>query len=350
MNRLSSLDEEKEEKDAMKTRSLCIMLALALMLSACGGVNIIREESPTEALTHIRLPMGYIPNVQYAPFYVAVSRGYFEEEGLEIEFDYSFETDGVALVGANELPFAVVSGEQVLLARAQGIPVVYVMAWWQEYPVAVVAMSETEIRAPADLEGREIGLPGPFGASYIGLRALLASAGLEEEDVTLDSIGFNQVEALVAGQDEAVVVYVVNEPVQLRHQGYDVDVIPVADYAHLASNGLITNEQTIAENPDLVRRMVRATLRGIGSAIGNPEEAFEICREYVEGLDSNELVQQDVLAASVEFWETDLLGYSDPQSWENMQDVLLDMGLLNEPLDLEKAFTNQFVLEVHEGK
>jgi NitT/TauT family transport system substrate-binding protein len=335
----------------MKIRSLCIVLALALVLSACGGINIGPGEEPTESLEHIRLPMGYIPNVQYAPFYVAANRGYFEDAGLEIEFDYSFETDGVALVGANELPFAVVSGEQVLLARAQGIPVVYVMAWWQEYPVAVVAMSEKEIRAPADLEGREIGLPGPFGASYIGLRALLSSAGLEEQDVTLDSIGFNQVEALVAGQDEAVVVYVVNEPVQLRHQGYDIDMIRVADYVHLASNGLITNEQTIAQNPDLVRRMLRATLRGIGSAIGNPEEAFEICREYVEGLDfSNELVQQDVLAASVEFWKADLLGYSDPQAWENMQDVLLEMGMLSEPLDLEATFTNRFVLEVHEGR
>ncbi len=335
----------------MKNHSLCIVLALALVLSACGGTGLDATEKPNEGLTHIRVPMGYIPNVQYAPFYVAVANGYYEDAGLEIEFDYSYETDGVALVGANELQFAVVSGEQVLLARAQGIPVVYVMAWWQDYPVAVVAMSEKGIRTPADLEGKKIGLPGPFGASYVGLRALLESAGLEEEDVTLDSIGFNQVEALVAGQDEAVVVYVVNEPVQLRHQGYDIDVIPVADYAHLASNGLITNEQTIAENPDLVRRMVMATLRGVVSAVGDPEEAFEVCKGFVEGLNySNELVQQDVLAASVEFWKADKLGYSDPESWENMQDVLLDMGMIAEPLDLEKAYTNRFVIEVHGGE
>lgn len=330
----------------MKFRFGSILLVLTLVLSACGSKPVGGVE-PTDELTKIRLPMGFIPNVQFAPFYVAVERNYFEEAGLEVEFDYSAETDGVALVGANELPFAVVSGEQVLLARAQGIPVVYVFAWWQEYPVAVSAMSDQGIHTPADLRGKKIGLPGLYGASYVGLRALLQAGGLREEDVTLDSIGYNQVEALVAGQEEAVVVYTVNEPIQLKAQGYDVDTIPVADYVHLASNGLITNEKTLAENPELVQRMALAIRRGVASTIGNPEEAFEICKEYVEGLDSNnELIQWEVLQAAVEFWKADTLGYSSPESWQNMQDVLLDMGMLVEPLDLDKAYTNEIVSEI----
>jgi NitT/TauT family transport system substrate-binding protein len=81
--------------------------------------------------------MGYLPSVQYAPFYIADQRGYFADEGLELEFDYAFETDGVALVGAGELPFSLASGEQVLLARQQGLPIVYVMGWWQDFPVAI---------------------------------------------------------------------------------------------------------------------------------------------------------------------------------------------------------------------
>jgi NitT/TauT family transport system substrate-binding protein len=315
-----------------------------LLLGACTGVPPSRNTVEPQDLTRIRLPMGYIPNVQFAPFYVATEKGYYRDAGIEIEFDYSFETDGVTLVGSNELQFAVVSGEQVLLARAQGLPIVYVMGWWQDYPVGVVALAEEGIRSPEDLAGKKIGLPGPFGASYIGLRALLNEASLEESDVTLDSIGFNQIEALVAGQDQAAVIYVNNEPIQLSAQGYEVDVIRVADYVKLASNGLITNEQTIAENPELVRRLVQATLHGVAVSLSDPEEAFEICKKYVENLtQADESVQKQILAASMDFWRAQELGTSDLQSWENMQDVLLSMGLLAGPLDLNAAFTNDFV-------
>jgi NitT/TauT family transport system substrate-binding protein len=119
--------------------------------------------------------MGYVPNVQYAPFYVADAKGYFEQAGLEVSFDYSSEVDGVALVGSGELTFALASGEQVLLAREQGAPVVYVFAWWQDFPVAVASLADAGIRVPQNLVGAKIGLPGRYGASYIGYQALMRS-------------------------------------------------------------------------------------------------------------------------------------------------------------------------------
>jgi NitT/TauT family transport system substrate-binding protein len=325
----------------MLRKFVLLTLGLGLALSACGNPKVGNEAGN---LVHVKLPLGYIPNIQFAPLYVAVEKGYFKDVGIEVEFDYSFETDAMALVGADQLQFAVVSGEQILLARAQGLPVVYVAAWYQKYPVAVVSKAAQGIKSPADLKGKKIGLPGMFGANYIGLDALLFSAGLTEKDVTLDSIGFTQVESLATDRDEAVSVYAANEPVQLRAQGYQINELLVADYVQLASNGLITNEKTIAENPDLVHGMVSAMLKGLTDTIADPNTAYEISKKYVDGLAAaDEAVQKEVLARSIELWKTDRIGFSGLAAWQNMQDTLLKMGLLTKPLDLSKAFTNKFV-------
>lgn len=316
---------------------------LLLLLLATAGCASLRSD-PEPEVRMIRLPMGFVPNVQYAPFYVADARGYFAEAGLEIEFDYSPETDGVALVGSGELPFSLASGEQVLLAREQGAPVVYVMAWWQDFPVAIAVPAEAGITDPAELAGLEIGIPGRYGASYIGYRALMSALGLPAEAAQLDAIGFNQVEALVTGQDDAVVVYANNEPIQLEARGYPVVLFRVSDYVHLASNGLITNEETVAAEPELIRSMVSAVTRGVEDTIADPQAAYEISMDYVEGLaEADREVQMEVLLTSIEFWRADRLGYADPVAWQNMQEVLLNMELLSGPQDLSGAYSNEFV-------
>lgn len=323
----------------MKRLWMSLLLFTLVGLASCQSA----AEPPVE-LTHVRLPMGFIPDPQYAPFYVAMDKGYYAEEGIEVEYDYSFETDGVALVGANELQFALVSGEQVVLARAQGLPLVYVLEWFQKFPIAVVSKASAGINSPADLVGRNVGLPGFFGASYVGYVGLLSANGLEQADVNANEIGFNQVESLLTDQSEAVVGYANNEPVQLMARGEDVNVLYVADYIDMVANGVITNEETIANNPELVQGFVRATLRGLADTLANPDEAYEISKKFVEGLDDSRM---NVLKASLEMWRADKLGVTDPASWEQTQEVLLQMGQLDAPLpDLSVMYTNAFV----EGK
>ena len=326
----------------MKKTLLLALLIFTLLVSACAPAATA-EPTPVE-LTPVRLPVGYIPNVQFAPLYVAIEKGFYRDAGLDVNVDYSMENDNTVLVATNDIQFAVVSGEQVLLARAQQMPVVYVMAWYQQYPVGIAAKTSSGITSVADLKGKKLGLPGLYGASYIGAIALLDSAGLKESDLTLDSIGFNQVEMLITDNDDAVVVYSANEPVQLRKLGEEIVLFKVSDAIDLVANGLITNEATLAENPELVRAMVEATLKGITYAADHPEEAFEISKKYVTNLaEADQETQMQVLLESIKHWQADRPGYSEPQAWENMQRILLQMGLLSGEQDLAKAYDNRFI-------
>ncbi|MHC1740177.1 MAG: ABC transporter substrate-binding protein [Anaerolineaceae bacterium] len=336
----------------MKYRILVVLLLiLTILLSACA-----ENKTPVAAATNtdmpattspavkIKLPVGYVPDIQFAPLYVAIEKGYYSSEGLDVSLDYSMENDNTVLVGTGDLTFAIVSGEQVLLARAQQLPVVYVMSWYHQYPVGILTKTSSNIRSVADLRGKKIGLPGLYGASYIGAIALLDSAGLSQGDVTLDSIGYNQVAALVADKEDAVVVYAANEPLQLAKQGIDYTLFKTSDAVELVANGLITNEKTLQENPELVRKMVSATLKGILFSIDHPDEAYQISENYVPNLTSlDQQLQMQILLNSIEQWKTANPGLTDPKAWENMQAILLKMGLLASPLDLSTAYSNDYL-------
>jgi NitT/TauT family transport system substrate-binding protein len=218
------------------------------------------------------------------------------------------------------------------------------MAWYQQYPVGIVAKTSANIKTVADLRGKKIGIPGLYGASYIGAIALLDSAGLSQKDVTLDSIGYNQVATLIADKEDAVVIYTANEPLQLQKQGVDYTLFKTSDAVQLVANGLITNEKTIKENPEVIRKMTSVILKGMQYTIDHPDEAFEISKKYVTNLASaDQTLQMQILLNSIDEWKAAKLGYSEPKAWENMQTILLKMGLISKPLDLSSAFSNDYL-------
>jgi putative riboflavin transport system substrate-binding protein len=303
------------------------------------------SETP-RPLTPIELAMGYIPSVQFAPFYVAQERGYFKDAGLDVKFRYGFESDLLKLVGTNQLQFMIGSGEEVILGRSQGLPVRYVMRWYRKFPVVLFAKAAKGIKSPLDLAGKRVGLPGLFGASYVGWEALVFASGLDPAQVHLESIGFTQASAVSEDRVDAALDYVVNGPVQLQQVGQEVTILPVYDYVDLPSNGIITNDQTIKERPDLVRALATAVTRGLADTLADPDTAFEISIAAVpEAGGPQSTVSRAIFDASLKLWQAGAgeLGRSDPETWAKAAGFMKEMGLIQTEVDVADLYTNDFV-------
>ena len=297
-------------------------------------------------LTPIELAMGYIPSVQFAPFYVAQERGYFEDAGLDVKFRYGFESDLLKLVGTNQLQFMIGSGEEVILGRSQGLPVRYVMRWYRKFPVVLFAKAAKGIKSPLDLVGKRVGLPGLYGASYVGWEALVYASGLDAARVNLQSIGFTQASAVSEDKVDAALDYIVNGPVQLQQAGEEVTVLPVYDYVDLPSNGIITNDRTIKEKPELVRALVSAVTRGLADTLADPDAAFETSVAAVpEAGGAQAEVSRAIFDASLKLWQADAgeLGRSDPETWARAASFMKEMGLIQTEVDVADLYTNDFV-------
>ena len=346
-------------------RRILLAAVMGLVLSGCIAVPPgPLEQSPTMGaelatsmataagepgpgtVAPITLAMGYIPSVQFAPFYVAQSRGYFADAGLDITFRYGFESDLLKLVGTNELQYMIGSGEQVILGRSQGLPVRYVMRWYRRFPVVLFAKTTAGIETPADLAGKRVGLPGLFGASYVGWEAIVYATGLDPASVTLQSIGFTQATAISQDQVDAALDYVVNGPVQLRLAGEDVIVFPVSDFVDLPSNGLITNDQTIQAHPDQVQALVTAVLRGLVDTLADPDAAFDICLGTVPEVGGDQAaISRAIFDESLRLWQAEegQLGLSDPTAWSEAAAFMQQMGLIQQAVNPEDLYTNEFV-------
>ncbi len=329
-------------------RSILILFLIPLLIAACGVPDMPAPTSEAEPAppAAISLGVGYIPSVQFAPLYVAIEKGYFADEGLTVSLEYGFETDYVKLLALGQREFIIASGDLVILSRAQQLPVTYVAEWYTKYPVVVFSPAEKGIARPEDLVGKTVGIPGLFGTSYVGWKALVYAAHLPEDAITLKTVGFNQAAALQEGLVDAAVDYAANGPVQFQRQGIPANVIVVDDYMHLPSNGLVTSESVIANHPDRVEGMVRAMLRGIADTLADPDEAFRISLQHVPEAAQNPEINRAIFDASLPYWtpaSPDALGRTDPAIWPATAELLLKTGLADKAVDTDGIWTNAFV-------
>ncbi|HEX8996819.1 MAG TPA: ABC transporter substrate-binding protein [Ktedonobacterales bacterium] len=329
--------------------SLCAAaLLLSLTLAGCGAATGSSTTGSSSSLTPLTVGLTYVPNIQFAPFYVAEQLGYYKAAGLNVTLrHHNFGEDEFAALAAGRENVIFAGGDEVLQARAKGLPLVYVANVFTHYPVTLIVPASSSIQSVADLRGRTIGVPGLYGATYIGLLALLHSAGLSTSDVKIQSIGYTQVPALVSHKVDAVMGYVNNEPIQFQKAGFAVRTFPASQAQPLISNGLAAEESELKAQPAAVRALIAATIKGVQYTIAHPQDAVRLSQQYVPGLADPTTAQSalQVLNATIPTMQPSASkpGYNDPAAWQSMATFLQQSGQLTGQVDVTKAYSNEYL-------
>ena len=326
---------------------LCVAVSL-LALAACGTSST--SAATNGPRTKLTLGLTYIPDVQFAPFYVAEALGYYRDAGLDVTLRHHTDpTEGEfdALIAGREDAIFAGGDEMMVGPRSKGTQLVYVANVFARYPVALIVPSSSTIHTAADLRGHSIGVPGPYGESYIGLLALLKSGGLTLNDVKVQSIGYTQEAALVSHRVDAVMGYINNDALKLQKAGTAIRTLDVTGGQPLYSNGLVVPQVLLQQHPAETRALVAATLRGVEYALAHPQEAENLSKQFVPGLDDPTTAKNElaVLQATLPLWQPTAgpFGATVPADWNSMDSFLQATGELPASIDGSQAFSNDYL-------
>ncbi len=284
----------------------CATLLLVLLLTACAPSGSGETAGVGEPMRAVTLLLGYRPDVQFAPFYVAQQEGHFADAGLEVTIRHEAAPDVQRLVADGQAEFGVADATDVMIARTSGLPIQYISTLYQSFPVAIIGEAREVPSDPADLAGRSIGTPGQFGSSWHALLALLDAGGLTANDITVREYPqFNQVDGLSNGDVELITGFRNNEPLRLEDRGMDVGLLTVDEIAPLPGPGMIVGDELLADDPDLVRAFATAVAAAQADVIADPDLGFAAAEVAVPTIAEAPEVARAVLDATVELWEGD---------------------------------------------
>lgn len=325
----------------MRLRMSPLFLVLALALAACAPAQ---SPSSSAGLRPITLLLGFQPDVQFAPFYLAQQAGYYADAGLEVTIEYKGGADLVRLVGDGQAEFGVTDATDVMISRTAGIPIKYVTTLYDQFPVALILPAGGPSGGPtpeflAKLAGLRIGTPGRYGSSWHALLAVLAVGGLTANDVTIREYPqYNQVDGLLNGDVDLITGYRNNEPLRLAARGMQVDLITVEQVAPLPGPGMIVGDALLASDPALVQAFAAATVRALAAIADDPQVGLDSAIVTVPTIASDRATALAVLEATIPLWNGSDApdGRIDQHVWTTGYETMRRLGFIDGSVPLDE--------------
>jgi NitT/TauT family transport system substrate-binding protein len=331
----------------MPRRVTASLALVGLIVLACQ-IGSPPSAAPTGAAVDLKVGLGYIPSVQFAPFYLAQQRGWYAEAGLTVTFENKIDPDLVTLVGQGSIDVGVADGTSVIPAVSQDIPIKYIATIYGTYPSIVFSKTSSGIDSAADLAGKKIGIPGKYGSSWVMLQALLGSVQLTPDDVTIvEYPDFGQGVAVQAGVVDAATGFANNEPVQMEQGGERATVLHVDRIVALPGPGLISGNATLESKADAVKAFVAQTLRAMEAIAADPKIGLDAAITAVPELASDRDLQAAILEATITTWHDVAgampFGTIDRPGWDASIQYLAGLGMVPDPVTVDDVVRDDLV-------
>jgi NitT/TauT family transport system substrate-binding protein len=321
-------------------RSVIPFIVLVMALTACGPSAPISEEQRA-----VTLLLGFRPDVQFAPFYLAQQEGYFADAGLDVEIEHS--TDVLRLVADGQAEFGVADATDVMIGRTSGIPVKYVSTLYDRFPVALIGPPELVPAEPSGLAGLRIGTPGQFGSSWHALLALLDAGGLAADDVAIREYPqFNQVEGLLNGDVDLITGFRANEPLQLAARGMQVELLTVDDFAPLPGPGIVVGDDLLSADREMVAAFNEAVVRAQNAIAADVQLGLDAAIGAVPAIGEDPETARAVLEATIDAWRGDadqISGVINEQVWESGYRIVRRLELIDGSVPLDQMYDMMLV-------
>jgi NitT/TauT family transport system substrate-binding protein len=282
----------------------------------------------------------------FGPIRLAQGKGYFKQAGFDVEFAVGRGGVDVAKqVGAGNAPLGGIVADGPIMVRGNGVPVKIVAVFGGKGFMQLVVREDSGITKPTDLKGKTITVMSYQDTTFYALLGLLASAGLTQNDVNVQSVGPQGVWQFVAEGKSVGMAGVPDWIPPIQAAGVKVRVIPTEEFFPHMAQGIAASDQIIKEKPEMIRKFVRAALRGMKDIMDDPDKAAGEFVEFVpdwKGREASVKFAFNMYAKSV-YPGQKVLGEVDADRLSKLQDFYLAKGFIQKTTPVNELYTNEFV-------